>query len=126
MTSKEYSNIVHNIKVVITQDNVICYEGIFKNHIDAKLETIKELYRIICYGEIDNSGEYTEEHYKGLILGGLVKNENIDFPNWANQKNYMYYERIMPDMINHFDIMTDHIKKSLLSKDIKVQFFVIK
>ena len=67
----------HKVRVVITKDDVLCYEEIFGDHVQAKLAVIKELFRLNCDSEIQNAGEYPLNYYNTTKTKELADLTNL-------------------------------------------------
>jgi len=68
---------MHNTRVLITCNNIIKYDQVFKDNISAKLAIINELYKLICLDCIIHSGEYTL-NYLDLISQETLNEDDIN------------------------------------------------
>jgi len=123
----------HRVKLIITDNNKIVFEKIYEDHSKAKLGLVKQLYKLICNGEISNCGEYLARNYDDLVSQGLMKKEEINYPNQSELKDnstYCYgnfhYERVLPDLINHLQIMSNEIENTLKKGKYQIQFILTK
>ena len=108
------------------------FEKVYENHYKAKLGLVKQLYKLICNAEMSNCGEYLAQNYNNLV-SHMIKKEDINYPNQLELKDnskYCYgslhYERILPDLMNHWQMMSNAIENTLKKGKYQIQFLLIK
>jgi len=107
----------HEIRVIVTMDDVLQYEKSFTDPILAKLAVIKQLFKLGCPTTLSNIGEFGLGYYKTL------DDPNLDLSNLpvTNQVKYcsgsFRYNRVVPDLFNLLPMMC---KEIIEKKNIKV------